>query len=349
MTTHAWTVSKPATKWQRNSKIRPPSPVAHKSPPTNKRLLSKASCQTCQRQLQNPKHLPNLSAAAHTKLSTKKKHLLKKASSLGSKACSAATKQKRPLPIAKNPQTRKTTSAKAVKADATHVVVAVDAAAEVVTALNAESVAKKVAASAPPAAVIDQNVVNALSAVTATNVAIAPSAQMVPTIPTQRVAHRVKNADAADAMAQLLVRAMRPTSPTCPTCPTTPKPLAKSAVQKTPCKHKPRCAPRHATNALRVKTMVMLAKRQTPAKPLAVNVHRVAKTAATSVLAMMKLPKPKHLRACLLPKRHRLTAKQVQTTTVNAANAVLATVMAATAASAVVSAPIAKKALHKSN
>jgi hypothetical protein len=65
---------------------------------------------------------------------------------------------------------------------------------------------------------------------------------------------------------------------------------------------------------------------------------------------MMNLPKPIHLRACLLPKRHRLTAKkQVQTTTVNAANAVLATVMAAIAASAVVSAPIAKKALHKRN
>jgi hypothetical protein len=234
-----------------------------------------------------------------------------------------------------------------VKADETHVVVAVDAAAEVVTALNAESVAKKVAASAQPAAVIDQNVVNALSAVTATNVAIAPSALMAPTRVAQRVAHSVKNADAADAMAQLLVRAMRPTSPTCPT---TQKPPAKWAVQKTLCKHKPRCAPRHATSALRVKTTVMLAKRQTAAKPLVVNVHRVAKTAATSVLAMMNLPKPIHLRACLLPKRHRLTAKkQVQTTTVNAANAVLATVMAAIAASAVVSAPIAKKALHKRN
>ena len=345
MTTHAWTVSKPATKWQRNSKIRLLSHVAHKSPPTNKRLLSKASCQTCQRRLQSLEHLPNPSAA-HTKLPPRKKHLLKKASSRGSKAYSVATKQMLPPPIAKNRQTRKMTSAKAVKADVTHVVVAVDAAAEVVTALNAESVAKKVAASAQPAAVIDQNVVNALSAVTATNVAIAPSAQMVPTIPTQRVAHRVKNADAADAMAQLLVRAMRPTSPTCPT---TPKPLAKWAVQKTPCKHKPRCAPRHATNALRVKTTAMLAKRQTAAKPLAVNVHRVAKTAATSVLAMTNLLKPIHPRACLLPKRHRLTAKQVQTTTVNAANAVLATVMAAIAASAVVSAPIAKKALHKSN
>ena len=40
---------------------------------------------------------------------------------------------------------------------------------------------------------------------------------------------------------------------------------------------------------------------------------------------------------------------QGQTTTESAANAVLATVMAATAANAVVSAPIAKKALHKSN
>ena len=345
MTTHAWTVSKPATKWQRNSKIRLLSHVAHKSPPTNKRLSSKASCQTCQRRLQSLEHPPNPSAA-HTKLPPRKKHLLKKASSRGSKAYSVATKQMLPPPIAKNRQTRKMTSAKAVKADETHVVVAVDAAAEVVTALNAESVAKKVAASAQPAAVIDQNVVNALSAVTATNVAIAPSAQMVPTRPTQRVAHRVKNADAADAMAQLLVRAMRPTSPTCPT---TPKPLAKWAVQKTPCKHKPRCAPRHATNALRVKTTAMLAKRQTAAKPLAVNVHRVAKIAATSVLAMTNLLKPIHPRACLLPKRHRLTAKQVQTTTVNAANAVLATVMAAIAASAVVSAPIAKKALHKSN
>jgi hypothetical protein len=93
----------------------------------------------------------------------------------------------------------------------------------------------------------------------------------------------------------------------------------------------------------------MLAKRQTAAKPLVVNVHRVAKTAATSVLAMMNLHKPIHLRACLLPKRHRLTTMQGQTTTESAANAVLATVMAATAANAVVSEPIAKKALHKSN
>ena len=256
MTTHAWTVSKPATKWQRNSKIRPLSHVAHKSPPTNKRQSSKAYYLTCQRRLQSLEHLPNPSAAL-TKLPPRKKHLLKRASSRGSKACSAATKQMPLPPIAKNPQTKKTTSAKAVKADATHVAVVVDAAAEVVTALNAESVAKKVAASAQPAAVIDQNVVNALSAVTATNVAIAPSALMAPTRAAQRVAHSVKNADAADAMAQLLVRAMRPTSPTCPT---TQKPLAKWADQKTPCKHKPRCAPRHATNALRVKTMAMLAK-----------------------------------------------------------------------------------------
>jgi transposase len=100
---------------------------------------------------------------------------------------------------------------------------------------------------------------------------------------------------------------------------------------------------------LRVKTTAIPAKRQTAAKPHAVSAHRAAKTAATSVLAMMNLPKPIHLRACLLQKRHRLTAKQVQTTPVNAANAVLATVMAAIAASAVVSAPIAKKALHKRN
>jgi CCR4-NOT transcriptional regulation complex NOT5 subunit len=150
------------------------------------------------------------------------------------------------------------TSAKAVKADATHVVVAVDAAAVVVTALNVESAAKKAAASAPPAAVIDQNAVTVLSAVTATNVSNAPNALMAPTRAPQKVAHRVKNADAADAMALALEQAMRPTSPTCPT---TPRPLAKWAVQKTLCKHKPRCAPRHATNALRVKTTAMLAKR----------------------------------------------------------------------------------------
>jgi hypothetical protein len=233
-----------------------------------------------------------------------------------------------------------------VKADATHVVVAVDAAAEVVTALNAESVAKKVAASAQPAAVIEQNVVTVQSGVTAMNVAIAPSALMAPTRPTQKVARRVKNADVADVLAQLLVRAMQPTSPTCLT---TPKPLAKWAVQKTPCKHKPRCAPRRATNALRVKTMVMLAKRQTEAKPLAVSAPRAVKTAATSVLAMMNLHKPKHLRACLLPKRLRLMAKQERTTTASAANAVHATDTAATAASAEVSAPIVKKVVHKNN
>ena len=139
---------------------------------------------------------------------------------------------------------------------------------------------------------------------------------------------------------------MRPTSPTYPT---TLKPLAKWAVQKTLCKHKPRCAPRHATNVLRVKTTAMPAKRQTAAKSHAVSAPRAAKTAATSVLAMMNLHKPIHPRACLLPKRLRLTTMQVQTTTVSAANAVRATVMAAIAASAVVSAPIAKKALHKSN
>ena len=83
--------------------------------------------------------------------------------------------------------------------------------------------------------------------------------------------------------------------------------------------------------------------------PHTVSVPHAAKTAATSVLATMKLPKPIHPRACLLPKRLRLTATQVQTTTVNAANAVYATVMAAIAANAVASAPIAKKALRKSN
>jgi hypothetical protein len=95
--------------------------------------------------------------------------------------------------------------------------------------------------------------------------------------------------------------------------------------------------------------MVMLAKRQTAVKPLAVSAPRAAKTAATSVLAMMNLHKPKHLRACLLPKRRRLMAKQEQTTTASAANAVHATVTAVTAASVVVSAPIAQKALRKSS
>jgi len=246
-------------------------------------------------------------------------------------------------PIAKNPQTKKTTSAKAVKADATHVVVAVDAAAVVVTVPNAP---KKVVTNAPPVAVIAQNVVNALSAVTAMSVANAQSVPMAPTRAPRKVAHRVKNADAADAMALALEQAMRPTSPTCPT---TPKPLAKWAVQKTPCKHKPRCAPRHATNALRVKTTAMPAKRQTAAKPHAVSAHRAAKTAATSVHDMTNPHKPIHLLACLLPKRRRLTTMQVQTTTVNAANAAHATATDATAANAAVSAPIAKKALHKSN
>jgi hypothetical protein len=80
-----------------------------------------------------------------------------------------------------------------------------------------------------------------------------------------------------------------------------------------------------------------------------VNAHRVAKTAAMSVHAMTNLHKPKHLRACLLPKHLRLTATQAPTTTVKDANAVHATVMAAIAANAVASAPIAKKALRKSN
>jgi hypothetical protein len=160
-------------------------------------------------------------------------------------------------PIAKNRQTKKTTSAKAVKADATHVVVAVDAAAEVVNALNAENALKKAVTNAPPVAVIAQNVATVLSAETATNVANAPSALMAPTRATLKVAHRAKNVAAADAMAQALEQVMRPTSPTCPT---TPKPLAMWAVQKTLCKHKPRCVPRHATSALRVKTTAMLAK-----------------------------------------------------------------------------------------
>ena len=68
------------------------------------------------------------------------------------------------------------------------------------------------------------------------------------------------------------------------------------------------------------------------------NAHRVAKTAAMSVHAMTNLHKPKHLRACLLPKHLRLTATQAPTTTVNDANAVHATVMAAIAANAVATA-----------
>ena len=80
------------------------------------------------------------------------------------------------------------------------------------------------------------------------------------------------------------------------------------------------------------------------------NAHRVAKTVATSARARRKLPKPKHLPLCLLPKHLKLTVKLQPTTTVSAANAVHATVMDVTAASAVVSAPIANlKALHKSN
>jgi hypothetical protein len=90
-------------------------------------------------------------------------------------------------------------------------------------------------------------------------------------------------------------------------------------------------------------------KLQTTAKPLAVSAYRAAKTVATSVLAMMNLHKPIHPRACLLPKRLRLTTIQVQTTTESAANADHATVTAGTAASEVASAPIAQKALHKSN
>jgi hypothetical protein len=219
----------------------------------------------------------------------------------------------------------------------------VDAAAVVVTVQNA---AKKAVTNAPPVAVIAQNVATVLSAETATNVANAPSALMAPTRATLKVAHRAKNVAAADAMAQALEQAMRPTSPTYPT---TPKPPAKWAVLKILCKHKPRCVPRHATSALRVKTTAMLAKRQTAVKPHALSEHRVAKTAVTSVHAMTNLRKPKHLRACLLPKRLRLMAKQERTTTASAANADHATVTAGTAASEVASAPIAQKALHKSN
>jgi hypothetical protein len=230
-------------------------------------------------------------------------------------------------------------------ADATHAVVAVAEAAVVVTGLNAASVAKKVAMNAQLAAVIVQNVVNALSAVTAMSVVSATSAQMALTRLTRKYAPLVKNAGAADAMVQQVL-AVRTTNPTCPT---PPRPTAKSVVQKTRYKHKPRCAPRHATNVLRVKTTAMLAKRQTAAKPLAVNAHPVAKTAATSVHAMTNPHKPKHLRACLLQKHLRQTVNQTQTTTVNAANVVHATVTAATAASEVVSAPIVKKALLKNN
>jgi len=226
----------------------------------------------------------------------------------------------------------------------------VDAAAVAVTAQNAVSAPKKVATSAQPAAVIAQNVANVLSAVTAMNVATAPSARMALTKPTKKDAHPVKNVDAADAMAQALGQALAPAMrPTSPTCPTTTKLPAKWAVQKTPCKHKPRCGLRHATNALHVKTTAILAKRQTAAKPRVVSAHRAAKTAATSVLAMTNPHKLKHLQVCLPPKHLSLPAKQVQITTVNAANAVHATVMAVTAANAEVSAPIAKKVLRKSN
>jgi hypothetical protein len=100
---------------------------------------------------------------------------------------------------------------------------------------------------------------------------------------------------------------------------------------------------------LRVKKTARAATRKIKARPQNANVPRVAKTAATSAHAMTSQGKLKHLQVCLLPKRLKPTATQVQTTTVNAANAVHATVTAVTAANVEVRALIAKKVQHKSN
>jgi hypothetical protein len=212
-------------------------------------------------------------------------------------------KNPRHLPAtAKNRQTKKTTNAKDVKADAMHVVAAEVAAAVVETALSEQNGVKEASV---------ETVRNAANVPIATN---APIARTTPTRP-KMDAHPVKNADAADATTPTLALAKRPTSPICPTA---TRLSTQLAAQKTTNRLKPRHAPKHAMNA-----------------------HRVAKTVATSARAQRTLPKPKHLPRCLLPKHLKPTMKLHPITTVIAVNAVHATAMDEIVASAVESAAIA--------